>query len=180
MPSDLSGWLGVAGFFLAIACLAIQYLQYRWSKRSFDEQRQEKVSARAVYNPALPSSRPAWVLQVYVVNTGRIPMFIKSVALCYSTGRRVMIMPRDRKGNPVIPGDERYHSIAGDEYDDLPDIARLARRAVWISVSTPEKEILRLGGSQITFIGTKYDMPPDFSRGMIEIEPEDVPPDENI
>jgi len=156
MPTSLTAWLGVLGLALAILALVLQYLQYRWSKRSFREQREGKVKARVIYNPALGPSRPHWVLQVYVVNVGMVPVDIKSVALGYATeglGQAVMVPQEDQEESPIPPGDERYYRLQADRYDGFADIAELPRESVWLSVCTPEKEILKLTGKDMAFVG---------------------------
>jgi len=156
MPSSLPERLGIFGFALALLALVLQYLQYRWSKRSFREQREEKVKARVVYNPAFGPRQPHWILQVYVVNVGMVPVYIKCVGLGYSTAHRaqeVMVPQEDGKEGPVAPGDERYYRLQADEYEDLEDIAQLPRESVQLTVRTPEKEILRVTGKDMFFIG---------------------------
>ena len=137
MPSGWASWLGVFGFGIAILAVFLQWLQYRWSRRSFREQREERVSVRAVYNPALGDTRPTWVLQVHVVNTGMVPVYVKSVGLSYF-GRAVLVPQRGPGENPIASGDERYHALSGDAYDSLEDIATLPRSSVSLDDKGPE------------------------------------------
>ena len=168
MPGSLSEWLGVYGFLFAVLALVLQYRQYRWSKRSFREQREERVRARAIYNPAMSPERTHWILQVYVVNVGMVPVYIKSVAIGYALKGctfEVRVPQEDGKENPVAPGDERYYRLKADRYESMKDIAKLPRESVWLSVNTPDREIRRLTGNEMSFIGVAQKSEPGSCDG---------------
>ena len=113
----------------------------------------------ATYNPPLREIRPTWILQVWVVNTSSVPVFIKSVGLMYvarETAGAYIIRQRSEGDNLLAAGDERYYALFGNDYDDLPDLATLPRDSVFIDVATPEKTILRVPGGDIMFIRSAH------------------------
>ena len=159
MPNGWIEWAGVLGLIVACVLAVLQWAQFRWTKRSFREQREEGLKVRATYNPPLREIRPTWILQVWVVNASSVPVFIKSVGLMYvarETAGAYIIRQRSEGDNLLAAGDERYYALFGNDYDDLPDLATLPRDSVFIDVATPEKTILRVPGDDIMFIRSAH------------------------
>ena len=169
-------WLG--DNLVALLALVIGSVSLIWHIRRDRRERKEKrlaegdtVTTRAVYNPAMSATvtdhtkspdvtyieHQPWCLQLYVTNSSRHELYLAPPCLHYKTANSLTELAftcGEGKGNPVAPGDQRYFYVSGKKDDrSLPDIAKLPRHDVEITISTHEKLICRVPGKEIVWIG---------------------------
>jgi len=151
MSLSFTEGLGLIGFGLGVINVG---WSIGWGVYQYRSQRKGRVSVRVVFNPPMPPDWDRWILQVYVTNTGRIPLYLLGAVVHYNTPGRcsghLMDEPHGQ-GNPVAVGDRRYFRLARP--DDWPDLAELPRDAVSVTVESHEGVLLTVPGEAITFIG---------------------------
>ena len=145
MPETWSEWLGISGFILAVFSLGWQAWKYR-------DEHAEKVSGKISFAIDLNGQR----VVLKLVNCGRVPVYLEKVDLCWGdTSTKVgcshASTPFALKGPqnaPLAPGGGAMYEL--DAKNPLLRMAlALQENKVWVAVSTPRREILRIKGNKV-------------------------------
>ncbi|KKK89383.1 hypothetical protein LCGC14_2733650, partial [marine sediment metagenome] len=172
---------------LTAAGLWYKILSDRRKERLAEKADEPAVTVSAIYNPAGETEVfdrvnnrhfikvDPWVLQAWVVNTGKCDLYLKRPALHIKLdekrGACHSMKPGDDKDNPLVPGDKRYFRIQGELTEVSMmlssnsivsgnmqpgihvDINELPHDHISIEISTMERLLCELPGSQIMWIG---------------------------
>jgi hypothetical protein len=144
MACNVTEVLGVLGFILALASLFWQ----AWAHR---DARRERVAAQL--DLRCPPGVRAFTLFVRILNAGRVPVYLKEVALCSGkVGEEVeslSLQAYPGASGPLQVGQERQFILAPWPPEMLHAISLQPEDRVWLSVSAPKGEILRIEGAEV-------------------------------
>ena len=153
MPTNVSEWLGVCAFVLAVLSLVFQYYAYRHQRRSHEEEAREQVEVHPRFQISMEFKSP---LVVTVINTGRIPVPVKRVELqCgpeeLRTGESIMSIPLTVVGgvpSPVIDPGQQVEFFLPGKHPLIRVFAEDPAR-VRLVVFSNRGEIARIAGKEV-------------------------------
>lgn len=148
---DLVKLAAVLGFILAFISLVWQILTHR---KTHEEQIKGKLSITVI---TIRPGENVPALHLEICNDGSIPVYIKSVGLCWGNeGNKIgdTIFELLFKGWPPIkgsiqPGDGRNYMLPAIAPQLLSKANDQPEDKVWVSIKSQKKEVLRLQGDDL-------------------------------